>query len=178
MLMQCGNRIVKACCWLHYIKSKYQNMMKKGEMDKMLTINEYKNHHGISNIELSEMLNVSRYTVGRWCDGEGASPAYVKKLNAIGITHPVSRHQQKKPEKKVEVKVVEPEFDSKILKPYHVSIMKGYGRTIIAKKHTAEDIINEFARFGLSVVLSDFQDKTHYDWNTHYVVTLVGDRGC
>ncbi len=44
----------------------------------------------------------------------------------------------------------------------------------MSKKHKAEDIINEFARFGLAVELTDFQDKTHYDWNTHCVAGLVG----
>ena len=142
----------------------------------MLTINEYKNQHGLSNEKLSELLNVSEVAVARWSRGEEASAASVKKLNAIGITHPVTRHQRKSVKK--EVKVQKPKFDSKILKEYQVSIIKGFGKTIVSKKYKAEDIINEFARFGLSVELTDFQDKTHHDWNTHYVVTLVGEIIC
>ena len=142
----------------------------------MLTINEYKNQHHISNKQLSELLNVSEETVTRWSNGEEASAASVKKLKAIGIDHPVTRHHRKSAKK--EVKLEKPKFDSKIIKEYQLSIIKGFGKTIVSKKHKAEDIINEFARFGLSVELTDFQDKTHYDWNTHYVATLVGGMAC
>lgn len=142
----------------------------------MLTINEYKNQHHISNKQLSELLNVSEETVTRWSNGEEASAASVKKLKAIGIDHPMTRHHRKSAKK--EVKVEKPKFDSKILKEHQVVIIRGFGNTIVSKKHKAEDIINEFARFGLSVELTDFQDKTHYDWNTHYVVTNVGVAKC
>lgn len=142
----------------------------------MLTINEYKNKHDLSNEKLSELLDVSEEAVARWSRGEEASAASVKKLNAIGITHPVTRHQRKSVKK--EVNVQKPKFDSKILKEYQVSIIKGFGKTIVSKKYKTEDIINEFARFGLLVELTDFQDKTHYDWNTHYVATLVGEIAC
>ena len=86
----------------------------------MLTINEYKNKHDLSNEKLSELLNVSEVAVARWSRGEEASAASVKKLNAIGIDHPVTRHQRKSVKK--EVKVEKPKFDSKILKEYQLSV--------------------------------------------------------
>ncbi len=138
----------------------------------MITINEYKIKHDLSNDKLAELLDVSEEAVARWTRGEEASAASVKKMNAIGITHPMSRHYQKSTKK--EVKVKKSTFKSKVLKEHQVSIIKGFGNTIVSKKHKAEDIINEFAKFGLEVTLSEFKNKTYPGWNTHYVATLVG----
>ena len=45
--------------------------------------------------------------------------------------------------------------------------------------HTeAEDIINEFAKFGLKVELEDFREKTYPGWDTHYVATCIGELKC
>ena len=148
----------------------------------MMTINEYKSKSGLTNSQLADLLDVSESSIEKYLMGDTASAAVAKRMSKLGIEHPYRRGHVKGgedvPVKKHTRKKVKSDFDSKILKEYQLSIIKGFGKTIVSKKHKAEDIINEFARFGLSVELTDFQDKTHYDWNTHYVATLVGEMAC
>ncbi len=147
-----------------------------------MTINEYKSKSGLTNSQLADLLDVSESSIEKYLMGDTASAAVAKRMSKLGIEHPYRRGHVKGgedvPVKKHTRKKVKSDFDSKILKEYQLSIIKGFGKTIVSKKHKAEDIINEFARFGLSVELTDFQDKTHYDWNTHYVATLVGEMAC
>lgn len=146
----------------------------------MMTINEYKELHGLSVRRLAEHLGVSFYAVIKWLEGGRATAKNVELLKGFGIEHPESKARSKADKEKeansskktLEIKKVK--FKSKILKEHHVIIIREYGNTIISKRHEADEIIKEFAKFGLKVELSDFKDKTHYDWNTHYVVTLIG----
>lgn len=143
-----------------------------------MTINEYKSENGLTNSQLADLLDVSESSVEKYLMGDTASAAVAKRMANIGIEHPYRRGRVNSgdgvPTEKCKREKVKREFDSKILKEYQVAIIKEFGNTIVSKKHKAEDIINEFARFGLAVELTDFQDKTHYDWNTHYVAGLVG----
>ena len=148
----------------------------------LMTINEYKSENGLTNSQLADLLDVSESSIEKYLMGDATSAAIAKRMSKLGIEHPYRRGHVKGgedvPVKKHTRKKVKSDFDSKILKEYQVAIIKKFGNTIVSKKHKAEVIINEFARFGLSVELTDFQDKTHYDWNTHYVVTNVGVAKC
>ena len=144
----------------------------------LMTINEYKSENGLTNSQLADLLDVSESSIEKYLMGDATSAAIAKRMSKLGIEHPYRRDHVKGgedvPVKKHTRKKVKSDFDSKILKEYQLSIIKGFGKTIVSKKHKADDI----ALFGLSVELTDFQDKTHYDWNTHYVATLVGEMAC
>lgn len=148
----------------------------------LMTINEYKSENGLTNSQLADLLDVSESSIEKYLMGDATSAAVASRMAKLGIEHPYRRGHVKGgedvPVKKHQCKKVKSKFNSKILKEHQVTIIKEFGNTIVSKKHKAEDIINEFARFGLSVELTDFQDKTHYDWNTHYVVTNVGVAKC
>lgn len=143
-----------------------------------MTINEYKSENGLTNSQLADLLDVSESSVEKYLMGDTASAAVAKRMANIGIEHPYRRGRVNSgdgvPTEKCKREKVKSTFNSKILKEHQVVIIREFGNTIVSKKHKAEDIINEFARFGLAVELTDFQDKTHYDWNTHYVAELVG----
>lgn len=147
-----------------------------------MTINEYKSENGLTNSQLADLLDVSESSVEKYLMGDTASAAVAKRMANIGIEHPYRRGRVNSgdgvPTEKCKREKVKREFDSKILKEYQVVIIREFGNTIVSKKYKSEEIISEFARFGLSVELTDFQDKTHYDWNTHYVATLVGGMAC
>lgn len=147
-----------------------------------MTINEYKSKSGLTNSQLADLLDVSESSVEKYLMGDTASAAVAKRMANIGIEHPYRRGRVNSgngvPTEKCKREKVKSTFNSKILKEHQVVIIREFGNTIVSKKHKAEDIINEFARFGLAVELTDFQDKTHYDWNTHYVVTNVGVAKC
>lgn len=137
-----------------------------------------KDQNGLSVTQLAELLDVSESSVRNYLLGAATNQKIAKKMANLGIEHPVrSRCGHSSANSSNHKKAVR-EFKSDILKEHQVAIVRQYGNTIVSKKYKAEDIINEFARFGLSVELTDFQDKTHYDWNTHYVATLVGGSAC
>lgn len=143
-----------------------------------MTINEYKSKSGLTNSQLADLLDVSESSIEKYLMGDTASAAVAKRMANIGIEHPYRRGRVNSgdgvPTEKCKREKVKREFDSKILKEYQVVIIREFGNTIVSKKYKSEEIISEFARFGLAVELTDFQDKTHYDWNTHYVAELVG----
>lgn len=143
-----------------------------------MTINEYKGKNGLTNSQLADLLDVSESSIQKYLMGDTTSAAVAKRMSKLGIEHPYRRGRVNSgdgvPTEKCKREKVKSTFNSKILKEHQVVIIREFGNTIVSKKHKAEDIINEFARFGLAVELTDFQDKTHYDWNTHYVAELVG----
>lgn len=148
-----------------------------GHKGELLPLKEYRERHNLSTDDLARMIGVQRCMIYIYLEGEGASAETVARMAKVGIKHHVSTKRSGRKPKVVEEKEVKPKkptFDSKILKEYQVSIVKGFGNTIVSKKHKAEDIINEFAKFGVEVTLSEFKDKSHSGWDTHYVVTSVG----
>ena len=143
-----------------------------------MTINEYKSKSGLTNSQLADLLDVSESSVEKYLMGDTASAAVAKRMANIGIEHPYRRGRVNSgdgvPTEKCKREKVKREFDSKILKEYQVVIIREFGNTIVSKKHKAEEIISEFARFGLKVQLRDFENKNYEGWNTHYVAELVG----
>ena len=143
-----------------------------------MTINEYKSKSGLTNSQLADLLDVSESSIEKYLMGDTASAAVAKRMANIGIEHPYRRGRVNSgdgvPTEKCKREKVKREFDSKILKEYQVVIIREFGNTIVSKKHKAEEIISEFARFGLKVQLRDFENKNYEGWNTHYVAELVG----
>ena len=139
-----------------------------------MTINEYKSENGLTNSQLADLLDVSESSIEKYLMGDATSAAIAKRMSKLGIEHPYRRGHVKGgedvPVKKHTRKKVKSDFDSKILKEYQVAI--------VSKKHKAEDIINEFAKFGLKVELEDFREKTYPGWDTHYVATCIGELKC
>lgn len=142
-----------------------------------MTINEYKSKTGLTNSQLADLLDVSENSIQKYLMGDTTSAAIAKRMSKLGIEHPyrcgcvkdgedvpVNEHKHKK---------AKSEFDSKILKEYQVVIVREFGSTIVSKKYKSEEIISEFAEFGLKVRLRDFEDKTYPGWDTHYVVESV-----
>ena len=148
----------------------------------MMTINEYKSKSGLTNSQLAELLDVSESSIEKYLMGDTASAAVAKRMANIGIEHPYRRGRVNSgdgvPTEKCKREKVKREFDSKILKEYQVVIIREFGNTIVSKKYKSEEIISEFARFGLKVQLRDFENKNYEGWNTHYVATLVGEMAC
>ena len=147
-----------------------------------MTINEYKSKSGLTNSQLAELLDVSESSIEKYLMGDTASAAVAKRMANIGIEHPYRRARVNSgdgvPTEKCKCKKAKREFDSKILKEYQVVIIREFGNTIVSKKYKSEEIISEFARFGLKVQLRDFENKNYEGWNTHYVATLVGEMAC
>ena len=147
-----------------------------------MTINEYKSKSGLTNSQLAELLDVSESSIEKYLMGDTASAAVAKRMANIGIEHPYRRGRVNSgdgvPTEKCKREKVKREFDSKILKEYQVVIIREFGNTIVSKKYKSEEIISEFARFGLKVQLRDFENKNYEGWNTHYVATLVGEMAC
>ena len=148
----------------------------------LMTINEYKSENGLTNSQLADLLDVSESSIEKYLMGDATSAAIAKRMSKLGIEHPYRRGHVKGgedvPVKKHTRKKVKSDFDSRILKEYQVAIIKEFGNTIVSKKHKAEDIINEFAKFGLKVELEDFREKTYPGWDTHYVATCIGELKC
>ncbi len=144
----------------------------------MMTINEYKSKSGLTNSQLADLLDVSESSIEKYLMGDTASAAVAKRMANIGIEHPYRRGRVNSgdgvPTEKCKREKVKREFDSKILKEYQVVIIREFGNTIVSKKYKSEEIISEFARFGLKVQLRDFENKNYEGWNTHYVAELVG----
>ena len=144
----------------------------------LMTINEYKSENGLTNSQLADLLDVSESSVEKYLMGDTASAAVAKRMANIGIEHPYRRGRVNSgdgvPTEKCKREKVKREFDSKILKEYQVVIIREFGNTIVSKKYKSEEIISEFARFGLKVQLRDFENKNYEGWNTHYVAELVG----
>lgn len=147
-----------------------------------MTINEYKSKSGLTNSQLADLLDVSESSIEKYLMGDTASAAVAKRMANIGIEHPYRRGRVNSgdgvPTEKCKREKVKREFDSKILKEYQVVIIREFGNTIVSKKYKSEEIISEFARFGLKVQLRDFENKNYEGWNTHYVATLVGEMAC
>lgn len=143
-----------------------------------MTINEYKSKSGLTNSQLADLLDVSESSIEKYLMGDTASAAVAKRMANIGIEHPYRRGRVNSgdgvPTEKCKREKVKREFDSKILKEYQVVIIREFGNTIVSKKYKSEEIISEFARFGLKVQLRDFENKNYEGWNTHYVAELVG----
>lgn len=143
-----------------------------------MTINEYKSKSGLTNSQLADLLDVSESSIEKYLMGDTASAAVAKRMANIGIEHPYRRGRVNSgdgvPTEKCKREKVKREFDSKILKEYRVVIIREFGNTIVSKKYKSEEIISEFARFGLKVQLRDFENKNYEGWNTHYVAELVG----
>ena len=144
----------------------------------MMTINEYKSKSGLTNSQLADLLDVSESSVEKYLMGDTASAAVAKRMANIGIEHPYRRGRVNSgdgvPTEKCKREKVKSTFNSKILKEHQAVIIREFGNTIVSKKHKAEEIISEFARFGLKVQLRDFENKNYEGWNTHYVAELVG----
>lgn len=147
-----------------------------------MTINEYKSKSGLTNSQLADLLDVSESSVEKYLMGDTASAAVAKRMANIGIEHPYRRGRVNSgdgvPTEKCKREKVKSTFNSKILKEHQVVIIREFGNTIVSKKHKAEDIINEFAKFGLKVELEDFREKTYPGWDTHYVATCIGELKC
>ena len=143
-----------------------------------MTINEYKSKSGLTNSQLADLLDVSESSVEKYLMGDTASAAVAKRMANIGIEHPYRRGRVNSgngvPTEKCKREKVKSTFNSKILKEHQVVIIREFGNTIVSKKHKAEEIISEFARFGLKVQLRDFENKNYEGWNTYYVAELVG----
>lgn len=143
-----------------------------------MTINEYKSKSGLTNSQLADLLDVSESSIEKYLMGDTASATVAKRMANIGIEHPYRRGRVNSgdgvPTEKCKREKVKREFDSKILKEYQVVIIREFGNTIVSKKYKSEEIISEFARFGLKVQLRDFENKNYEGWNTHYVAELVG----
>ena len=147
-----------------------------------MTINEYKSKSGLTNSQLADLLDVSESSVEKYLMGDTASAAVAKRMANIGIEHPYRRGRVNSgdgvPTEKCKREKVKSTFNSKILKEHQAVIIREFGNTIVSKKHKAEDIINEFAKFGLKVELEDFREKTYPGWDTHYVATCIGELKC
>ncbi|MCU7193187.1 hypothetical protein [Turicibacter sp. T129] len=144
----------------------------------MMTINEYKSKNELTNGQLADLLDVSESSIEKYLMGDATSAAVAKRMSKLGIEHPYRRGHVKGgddvPVEEHKRKKVKSEFDSKFLKEYQVVIVREFGNTIVSKKHKPEEIVSEFAKFGLNVKVRDFENKTYEGWNTHYVVELVG----
>lgn len=145
------------------------------ETNEMLTIQEFQQRFNLSLSTLGVILRISRNNLQEYLDGEkDFTPKRVERLRAIGIEASQKRvlqFERKIQRKKQLTKKVE------IIKDWQIAAMKRFGNTIISKKHSKEEIIAEFGKYGYDVQIREFRPcQIPYinDEQTHYVVTEVG----
>ena len=147
--------------------------MSKGEI--MMTINEYKKKHGLSVTQLADLLDVSDVSVRSYLAGNPTSRSISSRMLKFGIEHPVNVREASrvKSPNSVNMKKKEKKLDS-FLKPYQLEVIKNLGNTIVSKKHTISEIVEEFERFGLKVNVRNFINTHQMEGcrDTHYVVEL------
>lgn len=160
-------------------------------MEKLLSIKQYLDKHQISQRDLAELIGISQPAINRYVKfNTPCSPETHQKLLALGIDHPkgkMSYNGQRKenlgrppkfstiPLVKRQVKPVKSkeEINSKILKNFQVDCVKGWGNTIVSKKFTIDEIIQEYQKFGLTVSVHHFTSFHYGLKDSHYVVRLT-----
>lgn len=161
-------------------------------MEKLLSIKDYLDKHQIYQRDLAKLVGVSQPTINNYIKfNKPCSPETHQKLLSLGIYHPKGKLSynpgmnpqklgrppkfstdtlEKRQPKKVQSKE---EFNSKILKNFQVECVKELGNTIVSKKFTKDEIIQEYQKFGLKVSVHHFT-SFHYGMKpTHYVVRLT-----
>ena len=161
-------------------------------MEKLLSIKQYLDKHQISQRDLAELIGISQPTINRYVKfNTPCSPETHQKLLSLGIDHPKGKMSYNngqrlenlgRPPKfstnplvKRQVKPVKSkeEINSKILKNFQVDCVKVWGNTIVSKKFTIDEIIQEYQKFGLKVSVHHFTSFHGGLKDSHYVVRLT-----
>lgn len=139
----------------------------------MMTIKEYKEKHGFTARTLAYHLGVSASSTHRWLSGVPGNGESVEKLKKFGIDLPLRPYEVSGVRNKQKaIKKVENPGDN-FVTDVQIAIVKKYGNTIISKKYKSEDIVNEFAKYGMDVVVRDFECKNEPGSETHYIVETL-----
>lgn len=97
---------------------------------------------------------------------------YTKTSSKISKTCTAKKEKNAEPIKKVAKKTRKQLWEEKTwLKEFQVSAIKKFGNTIVSTKHSKEDIISEYKKFGINVECREF--KTYYYSKSHYVVVDI-----
>lgn len=139
----------------------------------MMTIKEYKEKHGFTARTLAYHLGVSASSTHRWLSGVPGNGESVEKLKKFGIDLPLRPYEVTGVRNKQKaVKQVEDPGDNFVTEVQRAIVNK-YGNTIISRKYKAEDIVKEFAKHGMAVVVREFECKNEPGSETHYIVETL-----
>lgn len=131
-----------------------------------MTINEYKELHGLTHRALAERLGVTVATVCSWTKGCKAKPKNAESLKRLGIEHPVLESE----DYACRSRKGKQENHEGTLKYFQIHAVKTCGNTIVSKKHSPEEIINVFADIGINVKVREYDIQDVCGGDTYYVV--------
>lgn len=154
------------------------------DTNETMTIQEFRDKYNLPITTLAKALGVVKEYIEEHLEGERPfTKSRVERLRKLGfiIDDNVGLRKNSKPEKPKPKKI-----KSHIVKDFHLAAMKRYGNTIVSKKNSPQQIIDEFKKYGFDVDVRDFKHKkeTHSFVSlgrvvldedlTHYVVSEIG----
>ena len=150
-------------------------------INNLPTVKEYMDSKEMSYADFARQFCVSYETAKNMYrdDYQGARYDLAKRLLSAGIYVPVIDYSKRENTRKKNIEkknLGKTKVKKKIkietwLKPFQIEAVKKLGNTIVSTKHSKEDIISEYKKFGINVECREF--KTYYYSKSHYVVVDI-----